>query len=68
MKKEQLLELLADFGITDVKEFSILDTTNGENYRLNVFIDNKYVLRINNNVMTEERLASIDRLCQRYHS
>lgn len=68
MKKEQLLALLCNYGIADVKEFSILDTTNRENYRLNIFIDNKYVLRINNNVMTEERLASIDRLCQRYHS
>ncbi|MDE5856712.1 MAG: phosphotransferase, partial [Anaeroplasmataceae bacterium] len=47
-------------------KYKELETTKGNDYRLNVFIDDRYVLRINSDSITEERLKSISRLCERY--
>lgn len=45
-----------------------IDTTK-EDYRLNIILDNKYVIRLNDQkVMTEERLYEIQRLINRYNS
>lgn len=68
MDKQDILGILREYGIDGFSEKKEIDSTNGDDYRLNIIIDKKYVLRINNAVMTEERLASIDRLAERYRS
>ena len=68
MDKSELLGYLGHYGISSVDDYKVIDSTNGDDFRLNIIIDKKYVLRINNAVMTEERLASIDRLCARYRA
>ncbi|WP_026518533.1 phosphotransferase enzyme family protein [Butyrivibrio sp. MC2021] len=66
MEKEEILSILTEFGINDFKEKKEIDSSSEDDYRLNIILDKKYVLRINNDVMTEERLSSIDRLIGRY--
>ncbi len=68
MDNQEVLDILREYGIDGFSEKNEIDSTNGEDYRLNIIIDKKYVLRINNAVMTEARLASIDRLAERYRS
>ncbi len=68
MEKRELLEILKYYKISSITEYREIDSTKGDDYRLNVIIDNKYVLRINNPTITEERLQSISRLCERYRS
>lgn len=46
-----------------------INSTNQNDYRLNLILDNKYVVRINDTkAITEERLAGIERLICRYNS
>ena len=46
----------------------IIDSSKENDYRLNIILDDKYVLRVNNkNVMNEMRLAEIERLILRYN-
>ena len=66
MEKESILAILAEYSINNYTEAQEIDSTCGEDYRLNIVIDKKYVLRINGDAITEERLASIDRLAGRY--
>lgn len=66
MEKSEVLDILKEFGISDYTEKNEIDSSLDEDYRLNIVIDKKYVLRINNDIITEERLASIDRLAERY--
>ncbi len=66
MEKSEVLGILKEFGIGDYTEKNEIDSSLDEDYRLNIVIDKKYVLRINNDIITEERLASIDRLVERY--
>ena len=68
MRKEDILELMKGYGISQLDSCREIDSSNGSDYRLNIIIDKKYVLRINNAVMSEERLCSISRLCERYRS
>ena len=68
MEKEKILPLLHRYGVQHINEYHEIDTSMQEDYRLNIVIDRRYVLRINDQVMTEERLAAIDRLCERYRS
>ncbi len=68
MDKREIRDILREYGICAFSEWSGIDSTNGGDYRLNIVVDKKYVLRINSMVMTEERLASIDRLSERYRS
>ncbi len=68
MDTREVLNILREYGIDGFSEKNEIDSTNGDDYRLNIIIDKKYVLRINNAVMTEERLASIDRLVGRYRN
>lgn len=45
-----------------------IDSSKENDYRLNIILDDKYVLRVNNkNVMNEMRLAEIERLILRYN-
>lgn len=66
MDNKEIINILREYGIDGFSDKTEIDSTNGDDYRLNVIIDKKYVLRINNAVMTEERLASIDRLVEKY--
>ncbi|MDE6407637.1 MAG: phosphotransferase [Anaeroplasmataceae bacterium] len=66
MTKQEILEILEKYNITSFYTYKELETTNGTDYRLNIFIDNAYVLRINGSSITETRLESISRLCERY--
>lgn len=68
MDREDILNILKHYGIASFEEAKEIDSTNGDDYRLNIIIDKKYVLRINNPVMTESRLAAIDRLAERYRT
>jgi hypothetical protein len=68
MERTELLKYLDYYEITSLTSYKVIDSTNGADFRLNIIIDKKYVLRINTNIMTEERLESIDRLCERYCS
>ena len=66
MEKSEILDIIKEFGINDYIEKNEIDSSLDDDYRLNIVIDKKYVLRINNDIITEERLASIDRLTERY--
>ena len=66
MDKKTLLSILSNYNISSVSEYKEIDSSKGDDYRLNIIIDKKYVLRVNNPVITEERLESIERLCERY--
>lgn len=68
MEKQELLNILSRYEIFSVREYREIDSTKGDDYRLNIIIDNTYVLRINNPTITEERLQSISRLCERYRT
>lgn len=68
MTHDEIARLMKQYGVDEFEAFRELDTTKGNDYRLNVFIDKKYTLRINTNVVTEERLGEIDRLCARYRT
>lgn len=66
MDRTQLAALLSPYGVNQFEDFRIIDSSNPNDYRLNIIIDRRYVLRINDPVITEERLAAIDRLAGRY--
>ena len=66
MDRAALKAILENYGIKDITQYQENDSTKDVDFRLNIFIDGKYVLRINDAVITEERLASISRLCERY--
>ena len=66
MEKKEIVKILQEFGIDDYIEKKEVDSSLEGDYRLNIILDKRYVLRINNDVMTQERLASIDRLAERY--
>lgn len=68
MDNQEILDIIRGYGIDGFSEKNEIDSTHGDDFRLNIIIDKKYVLRINNAVMTEERLDSIDRLAERYRS
>lgn len=61
-------DIISKYNITFKNISNVIDSSNNNDYRLNIFLDNKYVLRINNiNVMSEKRIAEIDRLITRYN-
>ena len=68
MEKEVILSIIKQYGIADYVEKKEIDSSNDDDFRLNIILDKKYVLRINGDVITEERLASIDRLAERYRA
>ena len=61
MDRTQLAALLSPYGVNQFEDFRIIDSSKPNDYRLNIIIDRRYVLRINDPVITEERLAAIDR-------
>lgn len=66
MEKTEILQLLKEYGVEQMESFEEINSTNGEDFRLNIMIDKKYVLRINQKIMTEERLREIAELSERY--
>ncbi len=68
--KNQLAALLREFGITELHEYKMVDSSHGEDdTRHNYIIDKRYVLRVNTApVMTEERLAELNPLIDRYNA
>lgn len=66
MNRTEISSILRMYNIDSFETYHEIDTSNGNDFRLNIIIDKKYVLRINNPVMDEARLQSISRLCDRY--
>ena len=60
-------ELLNRFVDHEVKSYRVVDSSQNGDYRLNLIIDNRYVLRINDPVVTEQRLSEIDGLVRKYN-
>ena len=67
---EQLLALLALYGVEDAAEAGLMDTSHdGQDVRWNYILDKKYVLRLTNAPeMTEARLDDLNRLIARYNA
>ena len=68
LTKTELAELLMQYGIPDFKTFEMIDSSHGENdIRNNYIVDKAFVLRMNSaRVMTEERIAELNTLIDRY--
>lgn len=67
MNYEMLNYICKKYNI-NYKSAKEIDTSK-DDYRLNIILDNKYVIRINDQkVMTEDRLSEIQRLIGRYNS
>lgn len=66
MERGIILKILREFGIDDYKEKIEIDSSRDNDYRLNIILDKKYVLRINTNRIDEARLDEIERLVNRY--
>ena len=66
MDRAHLAALLSPYGVNQFESFRVVDSSKSNDYRLNIIVDRRYVLRINDPVITEERLAAIDRLAGRY--
>ena len=67
---EELLALLALYGVEDAAEAGLMDTSHdGQDVRWNYILDKKYVLRLTNAPeMTEARLDDLNRLIARYNA
>lgn len=67
---EHITGLLRRFGIPNAVAVQFVDSSHGEDdIRYNYIIDKKYVLRINSaKVMTNERLAALNTLIERYRA
>ena len=46
MKKEEILTVLSTYGIEKIDEYKIIDSSKQDDYRINIIIDGRYVLRI----------------------
>lgn len=66
VKKEEILTVLSTYGIEKIDEYKIIDSSKQDDYRINIIIDGRYVLRINNPIITEGCLLAIERLVERY--
>lgn len=61
--------IVSKYNIKYDKVNNVIDSSNSNDFRLNIILDNKYVVRINDaNVITEDRLNEIDRLITRYNN
>ena len=55
MDRAHLAALLSPYGVNQFESFRVVDSSKPNDYRLNIIIDRRYVLRINDPVITEER-------------
>lgn len=60
-------KLLDRFLDHEVKSYRVIDSSQNGDYRMNIIIDNRYVLRINDPVVTEQRLSEIAGLVRKYN-
>ena len=68
MDEKILIEIVSKYDISYTKISKIIDSSRPDDYRLNIILDDNYVVRINNkNSITEERLSGIERLICRYN-
>lgn len=67
--KEDLDQVLASYGLPEVEDFEMVDSSHGEeDIRHNYILDKKYVLRVNSApVFTEQRLRELNVLIKRYN-
>ncbi len=70
LTKKIISQILAQFGLTFLEVTRFVDTSRSEeDKRLNYFLDDRYVLKLNApTAMWEERLQEISRLIDRYHA
>ncbi len=68
MDKKVIKEILKCYNITDIKKIEIINSSKEGIFKLNILIDKKYVLRINEKHMDEERLSEIDNIAKRYQT
>ncbi|MBR2545042.1 MAG: NUDIX domain-containing protein [Erysipelotrichaceae bacterium] len=64
MDVQMLLDRFLDHK---VKSYRVIDSSQNGDYRMNIIIDNRYVLRINDHVITEQRLSEIAELVKKYN-
>lgn len=55
MDRAHLAALLSPYGVNQFENFRVVDFSKPNDYRLNIIVDLRYVLRINDPVITEER-------------
>ncbi len=67
-QREDILSLLACYGVNDATEMKLIDSTHDESdIRLNYIIDKKWVMRFcNPSSMSEKRIGELNRLISRY--
>ena len=67
-QREDILSLLACYGVNDATEIKLIDSTHDESdIRLNYIIDKKWVMRFcNPSSMSENRIGELNRLISRY--
>lgn len=67
-QREDILSLLACYGVNDATEIKLIDSTHDESdIRLNYIIDKKWVMRFcNPSSMSEIRIGELNRLISRY--
>lgn len=55
MDRAHLAALLSPYGVNQFESFRVVDSSKSNDYRLNIIVDRRYVVRINDPVITEER-------------
>lgn len=55
MDRAHLAALLSPYGVNQFESFRVVDSSKPNDYRLNIIVDRRYVVRINDPVITEER-------------
>ena len=55
MDRAHLAALLSPYGVNQFESFRVVDSSKPNDYRLNIIVDRRYVVRINGPVITEER-------------
>ena len=68
LNKEEIQSILNTWNISAFHEFTMIDSSHGDDIRHNHIIDNKYVLRINSaKVMKEDRIKELNSLSKGYN-
>ncbi|MDE6584576.1 MAG: hypothetical protein K2K15_04150 [Anaeroplasmataceae bacterium] len=69
MNKDEIQHVLDCYGISFEKITKQIDSSREDDYRLNIVLDNQYVLRVNDKkAITEQRVATMERLVTRYNA
>ena len=55
MDRAHLAAFLSPYGVNQFENFRVVDSSKPNDYRLNIIVDRRYVLCINDPVITEER-------------